>query len=181
MIKKYLYRDTIDMYVMLLASVIGLILGYAEKKEIASTIMLIVLLYLIAYEIYNHQLNKNNIFFCCKRSLLVKNKIWIAQRFTIDTKKVNGCPKRQLVKEMTTLLSQVPSGTECFCCTHDIIVKQIEKRYKNAQIAPAYTKDLKFLKKKIKTAKCDNCSARSMCSMNRSEKTQFYTAKFIVC
>lgn len=33
MIKKYLYRDTIDMYVMLLASVIGLILGYAKKKR----------------------------------------------------------------------------------------------------------------------------------------------------
>lgn len=180
MIKKYLYRDTIDMYVMLLATIISLIFDFAEKREIASTIMLIVFLYLISYEIWNHQLNKNNVFLCCKRSLLVKNKVWIAQKCVINTKKVNGCPQYQFAKEMAKLLSRIPAETECLCCTHDIIIKQIEKRYKNAQIAPAYTKDLKFLKKKLKTAKCDNCSASSSCSINRSEKAQFYTAKFIV-
>lgn len=60
------------MYVMLLATLISLIFGFAEKKEIASTIMLIVLLYLFFYEIWNHQLNKNNVFLCCRRSLLVR-------------------------------------------------------------------------------------------------------------
>lgn len=165
------------MYVMLLATIISLIFDFAEKKEIASTIMLIVFLYLISYEIWNHQLNKNNVFLCCKRSLLVKNKVWIAQKCVINTKKVNGCPQYQFVKEMTKFLSQIPSGTECFCCTHDIIVKQIDKRYKNAQIVPAYTKDLRSLKKKLKTAQCNNCNS-SKCSINRSEKAQFYTVKF---
>lgn len=180
MIKKYLYRDTIDMYVMLLATLISLIFGFAEKKEIASTIMLIVLLYLFFYEIWNHQLNKNNVFLCCRRSLLVKNKVWIAQKSIINVKKVNGCPQYQFAKEMAKLLSRIPAETECLCCTHDVIVKQIEKRYKNAQITLAYTKDLKFLKKKLKAAKCDNCSESLACSINRSEKAQFYTAKFIV-
>ena len=80
---------------------------------------------------------------------------------------------------MKNLLTNIPNGTECYCCTHEKIKELIEKQYPNAQITKVYKKDIQRLKKKIKTGRCEKCKKLNDCTINDKEQAQFYAIKFI--
>lgn len=93
---------------------------------------------------------------------------------------MNKCPQKEFVRELSIMLKEIPEGTLCYCCTHELIKEHIIKKYPEAIVSEAYIKDLKWLKRKLKTKKCKQCTAEK-CTLLISDKTQFYSIKFLKC
>lgn len=139
-------------------------------------IYIFVLAAMIWLYIRNAKLNKDKIFFWCKHSILNKNKVWIVQKMIVLNKN-DSCPRFDIANEMLHLLDDLPSKTTCYCCTHEVIKKHIEKNFSDVEITPVYKKNIKNLKKMTKSKRCKSCSYKKNCSISKDEKTQFYAIK----
>lgn len=135
------------------------------------------LLITIVSIIRNLVLNRNRYYLDCNRSFFRPKHIWINQCVKIWRPK-DKCPQKVFVREMLQILEDLPEGTVCYCCTHEDIVKHIKERFPEAKCTEAYKKDLKKLKKKLKSANCKSCN-RETCSLMQSKETQFYSVEFI--
>ena len=175
MIKRIFYRDTTEMIILVCLALICAPLTLFVSYPIG-IIYIFVLIAMILLDIWNAKINKDKIFFWCKHSILNKKKVWIVQKMIIINKN-NSCPRRDIAKEMLHLLDNLPSETTCYCCTHEVIKKHIEKIFSDVETTPIYRKNIKNLKKMIKSKKCKSCSNKKNCPISKGEKTQFYAIK----
>lgn len=182
-IKAVFYNNVIDINLLcvcvIIIELVALLLNCPCLVAIVGTISLIyVVIYLISNYVFNKTFGKLK---CLKysKSLLVKNVVWINQRFRIVMDDYNKCPQKEFVRELGILLKIIPKGTVCYCCTHEKIKKQIIRRFPEAECTLVYKKDLLGLKKKVKCKKCKQC-ANQKCSLNKKDKTLFYAIKWVM-
>lgn len=178
MIKKLIYRDTPEMLILVCISLMCIPLVFIVEACVIWGILCIVVLLVIMLAIWNAKLNTGRKFFWCKHSLFCKQKVWIVQK-TFISRHNDDCPQYKLAKEMAGLLNNIPDGTVCYCCTHEVIKEHIVKKYPNSEITPIYKKNISRLKKAIKTNCCKHCIKRN-CSIFKNERAQFYAIKIII-
>lgn len=179
MLKRFLYRDTPEMVALVVLGVLCFPLVFVVETYVVILLLIIIVLCTGIFYEWNKKDNEKNHFLWCKRSIFLKNKIWIVQSVHRIEECKNLCPQFEFAKEMKNLLTNIPNGTECYCCTHEKIKELIEKQYPNAQITKVYKKDIQRLKKKIKTGRCEKCKKLNDCTINDKEQAQFYAIKFI--
>ncbi len=177
-IKSLFFRDAWDLYILVSLAILGLLVGEVGSYRHASIFIIgIVVLYLLVYVLYNYVPNMGQHFLALRKSLIFRNRVWIAQKMFINSEKVHSCPQKVFVQEMLDFLKKIPEGTTCYCCTHTIIVNHILRKYPNAEYFPVYTKNLKSLKKALKNSQCDHCKSQK-CTLLDDEEGLFYAIKF---
>lgn len=175
-IKGVLYNNVPETLIAIGILLISIL--FFDKNIIGTYLVLVALLLLIFNFLWNEKINKSLSYFKCRRSFFIPNCIWINQKTFI---KNNGkCPQKEFVKDLKSILSSIPNGTICYCCTHELIKEHIEKHkhIKNVMYTYCYTKDLKKLKKRLKTNACNKCFTKK-CSLLKKDKTHFYSVKFV--
>ena len=178
-LKAFFYNNQTDYLIVTLGCLIALIFEMIYERY--AFLLEIIIFILVSYYIINHILNckqnKGFTYLFCGHIPFAKKYVWINQKVR-NERKLDKCPQRVFVKELEMLYKMIPEGTIVFCCTHQAIVDKIKERFPEAEIEKAYEKNLKWLKKKIRNRKCKSCNLKK-CSSLRSEKTQFYSVKFI--
>lgn len=175
-IKAFFYNNQVNYIIAIF--VCFAILPLKEKNPLTILLILIsVLIYYIANMIMNRKRSKNLKYLHYGYILFCKKYVWINQN-VIKKRDMNKCPQREFVRELGVILKEIPEGTICYCCTHEMIKNHIIKKYPDAEVTEAYTKDLKRLKKKMKTKKCKQCKVEN-CSLLKSDITQFYSIRFV--
>lgn len=173
--KKFLYNMTPELVIIWVIVLLCIPLIIICKE--AGILYCIILICFLGHVCWNFVINRDRSYLSCNHSIFSKNSIWINQKsFTSGNK--DECPQYEFVKEMISMLKEIPDGTTCYCCTHELIKNHIIRFYHNAEVTPVYKKDLKRLKKKLKTKKCDICKSEK-CTLLVKDKTQFYAIKFI--
>lgn len=144
----------------------------------------VIILYLLSSLLFFCSLYKNIkgnegfSYFSCNRSIFLRNHIWINQKVR-KNRDIALCPKRDFVKEMVNVFNSIPTGTVCYCFTHELIKdhiisfigSQVKSKY-------CYSKNLKRIKKQLRNDRCKKCLSKT-CNLLVDEKTKFYAMKFI--
>ena len=140
--------------------------------------IILLLLIVIVNIIRSLVLDRKRYYLICNRSFFRPRHVWINQ-FVRFWRPKDKCPREAFDREMIQITNNLPEGTVCYCCTHEDIVKHIKKRFPDAKCTEAYRKDLKKLKKKLKSKRCESCGIKN-CPLMESKDTQFYSVKFII-
>lgn len=176
-IKAFFYNNQFNYIIVVALIVVDLICClFVNDKEIL-LISVFIALYFFINLFFNKIRSHNSKYFRYGYPLFYKKVVWINQRMHLK-KDQNECPKFEFIKDMKTMIKDIPEETTCYCCTHELIKKHIVKKYPDAEVTEAYIKDIKKLKKKMRVKKCQQCSNRN-CNLLTSDKTQFYSIKFV--
>lgn len=174
--KRWIYNATPELVIILIVTLSCFPLVFVIEDEWIVGILFCSLICLLGHSLWNAVLNRGKKYLSCNHSILSPNSIWINQNSFIF-RIADKCPQYEFAKEMRNILNEIPSGTVCYCCTHESIKKQILKRFPNAEVTRIYEKNLKRLKKKIKSSRCKRCKS-STCTLLKNENTQFYAIRF---
>lgn len=156
-------------------------IGTAVSYIVAAFIACCSILYAIICFIKNLLNNKGLKCIRIDYALFSKRIAWINQK---KSRNMTGCPQYEFCIELCELLKEIPKGTTCYCCTHELIKEKLQKMEKRGiiskvDVTEAYKKDLINLKKVLKTGKCNKCKKAAKCSLFKNEITQFYSIKFV--
>lgn len=177
-VKSFYFNNSPDTSVIFIYEIIGIIFGMYKYSNglviftIASTLALIT-----GYMLCNSILNKEYYYLRCNRSFIRPKCIWINQCVK-KQRDINRCPQKEFVREMNSIVEMLPEGITCYCCTHELIMNHIVKIFPDAECTEVYEKDLKKLKRKLRTSKCKNCKSKK-CTLNKRDMTKFYAIKFV--
>lgn len=178
-VKRITYNISIDVRLMLFCGVV--IMAYFALEENAPATVFtygVLVILILLFRIRSKIKHKNIHYFCCYHSIIKPRHVWINQSVSRRRNK-SKCPQKEFVRDMIKICKSLPKGTECYCCTHELIVKHIKRKFPNAECTPVYRKDLKRLKKKIKSVQSEKCSDEN-CPLTKSEVEQFYAVKFTI-
>lgn len=165
-------------YILAILIFFLLVLLFEEERRLSVLIVAFsILLYFLVNVVVNQRKNKKMYYLQYGYILFYKKALWINQQVK-KKRDMNKCPKKEFVKELVVMLKEIPEGTTCYCCTHELIKKHILKKYPDVELTEAYKKDLKKLKRKLKTKRCEQCTS-TKCTLFQREKTQFYSIKFV--
>lgn len=177
-IKAFLYNNQIDLVISIFGSIILILLSLIRHQIIIDILFCVLMIYGVATIILNFIKSKNLKYLQYGCPLLYKKAVWINQRINPKGNS-RKCPQKEFVKELNIIFKEIPDGTTCYCCTHELIKKHILKKFPSAEVSKAYTKNLKRIKKKIMVRQCKRCQAKK-CSVLKNSNTQFYAVKFVV-
>lgn len=176
-IKAFFYNNQWNYIVAILVCFIIILLSLEEKTLGILITEISILIYFFVNIVVNQVKSKNLNYFQYGYILFCKKLVWINQHVK-KKRDMNKCPQKEFVRDLGTMLKEIPEGTICYCCTHELIKKHILVKYPEAEITEAYKKDLKRLKRKMKNNKCKKCTVKE-CTLLKSDKTQFYSIRFV--
>lgn len=178
-VKRITYNISIDVRFMLFCGVV--IMAYFALEENAPATFFtygVLVILILLFHIRSKIKHKKIYYFRCYHSIIRPNRVWINQSVSRRRNK-SKCPQKEFVRDMIKICNSLTKGTECYCCTHELIAKHIKRKFPNAECTPVYKKDLKRLKKKIKSVQCEKCSDED-CTLSKSEVVLFYAMKFTI-
>ena len=133
---------------------------------------------IVIWRIRKIHLNSHGLKYLSVSPGIIRRKtVWINQRIFIFKKK-NPDRKKEFVNNLQHLKETLQEGTTCYCCTHEAIIKKIEKNFKVEKKVKAYKRSLRLEKKIICSGTCKTCPKER--KMKCKEKVQFYGIKFVI-